>query len=210
MTDENDASPPGARRKGAAAIENDRGQVPQAPQGAPTAAPPKAPAKDRGVRRAALALLIRVIVLAAVLTVVFTYGFLVCRVQGQGMFPALKDGDVCLVFRTPAMRLTGQTLIKDDVIVYRIDGKRYFGRVVAAAGDEVKMDGRLSVNGAAADGEILYPTYTDGDTTLTVPENTVYALGDYRTGTTDSRTLGPVPQDAVEGRVITLFRRRGL
>ena len=45
---------------------------------------------------------------------------------------------------------------------------------------------------------------------LTVPENHVFILGDYRTQTVDSRDFGPVPMECVAGKVITILRRRGL
>ena len=91
-----------------------------------------------------------------------------------------------------------------------------FGRIVARATDVVTIDGTgsLTVNGTTQTGEILYPTYPDEDGSLTypytVPENCVFVLGDYRTRATDSRLLGAVSLDQVEGKVITILRRRGL
>ena len=169
---------------------------------------------DLADRRAILGLVLRVAVLAAVLTLVFTLGFLITQVRGQGMFPAVKDGDLCVVFRTPAMCLTGQTLSQDDVIAYTHEGQRYFARVVAVAGDEVELtsSGSVMVNGAAVGGDILFPTYPRGDLTypLTIPDGCVYALGDYRTHAADSRDHGLIPLDRVDGKVITLLRRRAL
>ncbi len=169
---------------------------------------------DLADRRAIKGLVLRVAVLAAVLALVFTQGFLITQVRGQGMFPAMKDGDLCVVFRTPAMRLTGQTLSQDDVIAYTHEGQRYFARVVAVAGDEVELtsSGSVMVNGATVGGDILFPTYARGDLSypLTIPEGCVYVLGDYRTRTTDSRDHGLIPLDQVEGKVITLLRRREL
>ena len=87
--------------------------------------------------------------------------------------------------------------------------------VVVAAGDEVDMDedGNLTVNGALQTGEILYPTYAGEDGPAypyTVPEGCVFLLGDYRTQTLDSRDFGAISMENVEGKVITLLRRRGL
>lgn len=87
---------------------------------------------------------------------------------------------------------------------------------MARATDVVTIDdtGSLTVNGTTQTGEILYPTYPDEDGSLTypytVPENCVFVLGDYRTRATDSRLLGAVSLDQVEGKVITILRRRGL
>ena len=38
----------------------------------------------------------------------------------------------------------------------------------------------------------------------------MFLLGDYRTQTLDSRDFGAISMENVEGKVITLLRRRGL
>ena len=157
-------------------------------------------------------LLIRLVILATVLYVIFGYGFMITQVRGQGMFPAMKDGDVCVIFRTAAMDLTGQKLQQDDVISYRLEDKRYFGRVVAVAGDQVQLgtSGSVQVNGITEKGEILFPTFADVSVDMTVEDGTVYVLGDYRTQAEDSRMQGAIPLEAVEGKIITILRRRQL
>ena len=159
-------------------------------------------------RQETWALVRRVLVLAAVAVLVLTQVFLVTQVEGTGMFPALEDGDLVLVYR-----LQG-SYARSDVIAYRKDGVRYFGRIVASAGDEVTIteSGSLLVNSQLESGEILFPTNTaDGQTfTQKVPAGYVWVMGDYRTQTQDSRDFGPIPLADVEGKVITLMRRRGL
>lgn len=155
-----------------------------------------------------LGLLLRLLVIAAVGYLILTQVFLLCQVGGTDMFPAVKDGDLAIVFRLQ------QTYVKNDVIAYRVGEDRRFGRIVARAGDVVTMDdmGSLSVNGTIQSGEILYPTYAlDGmEYPYRVPENSVFVLGDNRLKATDSRTLGAIPMSGVDGKVITILRRRGL
>lgn len=130
------------------------------------------------------------------------------------MYPAVKDGDVCIIFRMPAMKLTKETLEQGDVIAYTHEGSRYFARVIAVAGDEVNLtdSGNVTVNGATETSEIMFPTYDGGELRypLTVPEGCVYALGDYRTRADDSRDHGLIPLKQVEGEVLTILRRRGI
>jgi len=170
----------------------------------------KASAADR---QAGWALARRLILFAAIVWVVFTYGILVTQARGQGMYPAIKDGDVCILFRTPAMNLVREKLEQGDVIAYTHEGKRYFARVVAVAGDSVELtdSGNVTVNGAAEPTEIMFPTYDSGTTyPLTVPEGCVYVLGDYRTHAEDSRDHGVIPLEQVDGKMLTLLRRREL
>jgi signal peptidase I len=138
----------------------------------------------------------------------FTQVFMLTQVKGNSMFPALKDGDLVIAFRMQ------QDYAKRDVIVYTADGETRIGRIVARATDVVTIDesGNLLVNGTNQTGEIMYPTYAKEGYTypLQVPENHVFVLGDYRTQTEDSRDFGPISMEDVQGKIITIVRRRGL
>jgi len=153
-------------------------------------------------------------VVVVILYLLLTYAFLITQCTGQAMFPAMKDGDLCVIFRQQTIRLMGEKYEAGDVVAYRANGKRHFGRVVAIGGDSVQIDtsGSVTVNGVTEGEEILFPTYTRGDLmNLTfVSEGTLYVLGDYRTNTEDSRDFGPIPLEDVEGKVISILRRRGL
>ena len=85
----------------------------------------------------------------------------------------------------------------DLIIGYRLQGEYAKGDVIAYT---------------AQGGEIIYPTYPrDGaEYPQRVPEGCVYVLGDYRTTAQDSRDFGPIPLKDVQGKVITILRRRGL
>ena len=210
-------------------------------------------------RRDTRSLIFRLVFVAVVGWLLFTQVFLITQNQGQGMFPSLKDGDLCIVFRTSAQTLMNQKFMRDDIVIYRVDdgspavvpargiaahladarqwlaghlpgkavpvldrlwpraeGKRYFGRVVAAGNDVVNIGetGSLIVNGTTQGGEIMFPTELreedDLEYPFRVPEGCVYVLGDYRTNTKDSRDFGPIPLERVEGKLITILRRRGL
>ena len=159
-------------------------------------------------------LIIRVICLAAIAYLVLTYGFMITQCHGQNMFPAMKDGDLCIIFRTKLMNMVEEKLSAGDIVAYQIEGERHFGRVVAIPGDTLQIDtgGSITVNGVTENGEILFPTYTRGDLLNIefIQSGTVYVLGDYRTQTTDSRDYGAIPLAQIEGKVISILRRRGL
>lgn len=104
--------------------------------------------------------------------------------------------------------------MKEDVIAYQTSEEPRFGRIIAREGDVVTItnSGTLQVNGTTQSGEILYPTYPiEGiEYPYRVPEGCVFVLGDYRTKAKDSRTLGPISMEDLDGKVITILRRRGL
>lgn len=159
-------------------------------------------------RQGYASLLLRVAFLALAGWVLLSQVFLITQVRGNEMFPAVKDGDLVIGFRLQ------KDYVKDDVVVYTAAGRTRVGRVAARAGDVVTLDesGNPLVNGTPQSGEILYPTYPgEGlEYPYTVPGGHVFLLGDYRTQTEDSRTLGPIPTSALKAKAITILRRRGI
>ena len=159
-------------------------------------------------RQGYVSLLLRILFLALAGWVLFSYVFLITQVSGNDMFPAIKDGDLVIGFRLQ------KEYAKNDVVAYTVNGKTHIGRIAAKATDVVTLDdsGTLLVNGTAQSGEIMYPTYAKEGITYPykVPEGQVFILGDYRTQTEDSRDFGSIPLENVQGKVITILRRRGL
>ena len=155
-----------------------------------------------------LSLLTRIVVLALAAYIIFTHVFLITQNRGLEMFPAMKDGDLIVAFRMQ------KNYAKNDVVVYIVDGKQKVGRIVARETDVVTIDesGKLLVNGTVQSGEILYLTYAKEklEYPYKVPEKHVFVLGDYRTNAEDSRNYGAIPMGNVEGKAITILRRRGL
>ncbi|MDY4014479.1 signal peptidase I [Parafannyhessea umbonata] len=152
-----------------------------------------------------LSLIGKVIVLLAALWLLFSFVFCLHRVRGNDMYPAMQDGDVVL-----AWRLQGSYNQK-DVVVYEAGGKQRVGRVLAKEGDVVDLtdDGQVTVNGTPEDNEI-YQTQAGKAVKFPylVPKGKVFVLGDFRTQATDSRKLGAISTDDVEGVTIGLLRRR--
>lgn len=154
------------------------------------------------------ALILRILLIAFIGATLFTKVFLIHQVTGNEMFPSVKDGDLLIAFRLQ------KSYAKNDVVVCVSDGKRYVGRIAALEHDVVTIDdsGIISVNGTEQNGEILYPTYAGDDLIYPykVSDGAVFVLSDYRTSAHDSRERGEIALENVEGKVITLLRRRGL
>ena len=174
---------------------------------------PSGVARDRRInlltRRGYISLLLRICVIVLAVYVVFSNVFLITKCQGQEMFPAIEDGDLILAYRLH------EDYRKGDVVVYQVNGQNKLGRIVAKENDEIVMDtesGNLIINGTNQGGEIQYPTYAkEGlEYPYQVPVGCLFLLGDYRTQTQDSRDFGAIPLEDIQGKVITLVRRRGV
>lgn len=126
-------------------------------------------------------------------------------IASESMEPTLHRGDAVLV-DTLSPRL-GRDPHRGDLVTFTspADGRPTLKRVVGVAGDQVRIaDGVLIVNDA-----VVPEPYVDQASidalywgTITVPAEHIVVLGDRRAGSIDSRTYGPVPLAAMDGRVL--------
>lgn len=122
------------------------------------------------------------------------------------MEPGLRDGDRVLATRGYGDPHPGDVIEVDTDLFAQGNGGRVLKRVVAVGGDTIRVDsGRAIVNGVPeSSAGLLYSERDVSVGELTIPPGTVYVLGDNRPVSLDSRFYGPVPLDAVKGRL--LFR----
>ena len=137
-------------------------------------------------------------VLAVVL--LFTFVIRLIGVDGHSMVPTLQDGDRLLVLNA----MLDNDYEYGDIVVLRKDTfleEPIVKRVIATEGQTVDIDyqtGAVYVDGEALDEPYLNepmeePWYEDL-TSVTVPEGSVFVMGDNRNHSNDSRdvTLGTV------------------
>ena len=149
-------------------------------------------------------------VLAVVL--LFTFVIRLVGVDGHSMVPTLQDGDRLLVLNA----MLDNDYEYGDIVVLRKDTfleEPIVKRVIATEGQTVDID---FVSGAVyVDGELLEedyinePTYVEEGTEfpLTVPEGSIFVMGDNRNHSSDSRSsdLGTVDTRYVIGKAVFLL-----
>jgi signal peptidase I len=143
------------------------------------------------------------LVVLAVPVVVWAFVAEPLRVASVSMEPSLRAGDHVVLDKL-SYRLHPPR--RDDLIVFHRpgDGDLVVKRVVGVAGDTVAVeDGVLVVNGTRR-----REPYVDRATVdsvyfgpVTVPPDHVFAMGDNRAESIDSRAHGPIPVTSVVGRV---------
>lgn len=164
-------------------------------------------ARARVGPRVARYVLIPLLALLFAVLMVFYVLFSSLKVEGASMEPALADGDRLLVTHGV------DALHAGDVIVFsaisRSRGREnLIKRVIALPGDRVSVtDGIATVNGApeSTPDPIPDPTESLQVDEFTVPDDTVFVLGDNRPVSLDSRNLGPIPQGAITGKAVWVF-----
>ena len=152
---------------------------------------------------------------ALLLVVVILFPFCqVITVDGSSMVPTLEDHDQLF------LQKVGYEPEVGDIVVLRKDFAHVAGpvvkRVVATEGQTVEIDYRTStlyVDGIPVEepylGEaMVHPTDPAlQETSWTVPEGSVFVLGDNRNNSYDSRhaELGPVDEDLILGKARFVF-----
>ena len=149
-------------------------------------------------------------VLAVVL--LFTFVVRLIGVDGHSMVPTLQDGDRLLVLNS----LWDDGYQYGDIVVLRKDTfmeEPIVKRVIATEGQTVDID--FAAGNVYVDGELLEedyinePTYVEEGTEfpLTVPEGSIFVMGDNRNHSSDSRSsdLGTVDTRYVIGRAVFLL-----
>ena len=138
--------------------------------------------------------------------IIRNYVFTLVNVVGSSMEPTIQNGDVFFVRRLMYEPEAGDIII----LTPYPGGDPFIKRIIALENQVVDIDrfsGEVSV-----DGKVLTEDYIDPDTITqqggaitfpyTVPEGHVFVLGDNRHpgGSTDSRSIGPVPHQSIIGK----------
>jgi signal peptidase I len=154
--------------------------------------------------------LCKLVVLVLVIWAVFTFVFGLRQVSGETMYPMLRDGDLILFYRLEdAYQI-------DDVVAFQRSDYTFTARIVAQSGDVVDItdEGKLVVNGNEQDEDIFYATspvdISDVEYPYTVAEGSYFVLSDHRVAGFDSRDFGAIAEKDLDGKVITVLRRRGI
>ncbi|ROR90242.1 signal peptidase I [Nocardioides aurantiacus] len=126
------------------------------------------------------------------------------KVASDSMSPTYSAGDEVLVVK---VGVRSHRPRKGDVVVLRApgSGELMVKRVVALGGESVGIrDGVLVVRNRPVVESFVDHSRVDGTHfgPVHVPRHTVWVLGDARAGSRDSRQFGPVPQEAIVGRVL--------
>ena len=148
-----------------------------------------------------------------VVVAIFTFGIRMLGVDGHSMLNTLQHGDRLMVVNP----IFYHDYKYGDIVILRktgvFDNEQIVKRVIATGGQTVDIDfseGVVYVDGEALEEDyIREPTYTAEGTEfpLTVPQGSIFVMGDNRNGSSDSRDyrLGTVDTRYVIGKAAFLL-----
>jgi signal peptidase I len=182
----------------------------------------KSPKSHQGLRD----MLSIVGVLASALILAFcliNFVFQSYQVDGPSMQTTLQNNDHLIVWKVPKTiaKLTGRAYIpnRGDVIIFNEPGsavggvdKQLIKRVIALPGERITVkDSLVTVynkdypNGFNPDRTLPYGNVikeSPGNVDLTLKDGEVFAMGDNRTNSLDSRVFGPVSSSQIVGKLV--------
>lgn len=160
--------------------------------------------KDEPYRRAANSdFIIYLLTLMAVAICIRTFIFEPVQCIGISMYPTLVGGEGMF---TEKLTYTVSAPQRDDIIIcrYPYHTEKCVKRVIAVPGDRISIsDGAIYLNGEKLDESAYWDGYIeDSDMPeVTVPERSLFVVGDNRNHSGDSRHVGFIPYCQVKGKV---------
>lgn len=153
-------------------------------------------------------IVLELLLLAAVVYILFGAVFGIALVDGSSMVPNIPQQSVVFFLRVDKRPQRGNV-----VIFSAATGKKYLiKRVVAVSGDTVSIgrDGTFRVNGQPDQSAVTVGKATDETSSvsypLKVPVESVFAVGDNRGNSLDSRQLGVINRRKLTGVALLVIR----
>lgn len=151
---------------------------------------------------------ISIVIAVALALFIRTFIVELYMVEGPSMRPTLLNAERLVVskfvyrFQQPG---------RGDVVVFRYPrdpSRDFIKRVIATAGDTIEIrDGRVAVNGQQLNETYILEKSRGSYPLSTVPEGTIFVMGDNRNNSEDSRfsDVGFVPLHLLKGKAIMVF-----
>ena len=163
-----------------------------------------------------LGVLLMVAIVAAITACLRMFVFVPYEIPSGSMEETIMTGDmvfsekVSYYFRDPQR---GDIVTFDDP---EVAGRTLIKRVIAVSGQTVDLkDGNVVVDGVVLDepytsGKESHPlnrtaSGVDVEYPYTVPEGSIWVMGDNRTSSQDSRYFGAIPKSSVTGRAALVY-----
>ena len=142
------------------------------------------------------------LVVAAISILIATLFLPVLEIHGNSMNPTLESKDIVVSVKTSQLK-------RGDICCMYYNNHILVKRVIGVAGDVIEMDeaGNVFVNGTLLDEPYVQEKALgecDIEFPYTVPERSVFVLGDNRSSSVDSRNelIGSISLDEIVGKIV--------
>lgn len=162
-------------------------------------------------RRTMLSGITRLVCVAGVAAVMVMGSFGIVKVEGNDMYPAIRDGDIAVYYRRA-------DFMNSDVILYRFNDRIRCSRIEAVNGSVISKTGGglITIDGNIQPAQERAGIYSETKAgkglklPYTVGSDEFFVLGDNRENACDSRESGCVLERDVLGKAFLVIRRRAI
>lgn len=145
--------------------------------------------------------LVPYIIIIIVVVLLRTFIITPVRVNGPSMNSTLNDGDILLLekYDTDFQRF--------DIVVLKYNGEKLVKRVIGLPGETIEYkDNTLYINNKKINEPFLVEETEDFSLKKLgydkIPDGYYFVVGDNRDNSLDSRFIGLIPKDTMEGKVV--------
>ena len=132
-----------------------------------------------------------------IVVVVLIRSFIITPVQvdGNSMYPTLKNNEILL------LKKYDQKYKRFDIVVLNYNNSKLIKRIIGLPGEHIEYkDNKLYVNGKYVKENFKRNTETsDFEVDKKIPKGYYFVMGDNRDNSTDSRIIGVISKDDIEG-----------
>jgi signal peptidase I len=134
------------------------------------------------------------IIIIAVVVIIRTFIATPVKVDGKSMTPTFNDGEILLLNKFD------HSYQRFNVIVFQYKGEKLVKRIVGLPGETIQYENnQLYVNGELVEETFTHEVTEDFQLNTTIPAHYYFVLGDNRLDSLDSRYIGLISEDDIEG-----------
>ena len=116
------------------------------------------------------------------------------RVDGASMNPTLEDGEILI------LKKYDRSLERFDIVVLDYNGEKLVKRVIGLPGEKIAYkDNKLYVDGKRVKEPFEHEVTHDFELEEQIPEGYYFVLADNRINSTDSRMIGAISKEQIQG-----------
>ena len=135
-----------------------------------------------------------IIIVAIVL--IRTYIITPVRVDGRSMNPTLENNEILI------LKKFDKKYDRFEIIVFKNNTDKLVKRIIGLPGETVEIkDNKLYINGKYVEETFKHLDTLDYELDGVIPENMYFVLGDNRTNSLDSRYIGLISKEQIEGTI---------
>ena len=124
------------------------------------------------------------------------------RVNGQSMYPTLKNADMMILNETSYYF---KDIKRFDIVVVDAKDELIIKRVIALPGETISYkDNTLYINGKKVEEKYSYGI-TDDFESVKLKKDEYFVMGDNRQNSLDSRYFGPFKKKYIRGKTTVIF-----